>query len=127
LQTFPLAAKGSWFREEEEIMEERAESVRREFGERAEREAGRAVRNAREKLSGAYERTSEVAGRAYQDALESARENPGMSALVCFGVGVTVGLWLAGMSRPRGFRDRVLPVLATAMADAVREIADTRR
>ena len=108
-------------------MEERAETARREFGERAEREAGRAVRNAKVKVADAYERTSAVAGRAYQDAMQSARENPGLSALVCFGVGVSVGLWLSGMSRPRGFRDRVLPVLATAMADAVREIAGDRR
>ena len=98
----------------------------REFGERAAREAGRTVRNAKEKLTGAYERTSDVANRAYREAIDSARENPGMTALVCFGAGVAFGLWLSGMSRPRGFRDRVLPVLASAMADAVREIADNR-
>jgi hypothetical protein len=103
------------------------EKEAREFGERAAREAGRTLRNAKDKLSGAYERTSEVANRAYHEALDSAKENPGLSALVCFGIGVGVGLWMSGMSRPRGFRDRVLPVLATAMADAVREIADGGR
>jgi hypothetical protein len=100
--------------------------MEREF-ERTKRDVSRTVRQAKEKLSGAYERTSEAATRAYQDALSSASENPGLSALVCFGVGVSVGLWLSTMTRSRSFRDRIVPVLATAVADAVKEFADGGR
>ena len=100
--------------------------VTREF-DRTRREVGRTVRQAKEKLSDAYERTSDAASRAYQDALASASENPGLTALVCFGVGVSVGLWLASMTRSRSFRDRIVPVLATAVADAVKEFADGAR
>jgi hypothetical protein len=100
--------------------------VSREF-ERSRREVGRSVRQAKEKLSDAYEKTSEAASRAYQEAITSASENPGLSALVCFGVGVSVGLWLASMTRSRSFRDRIVPVLATAVADAVKEFADGAR
>jgi hypothetical protein len=100
--------------------------VAREF-DRTTRNVGRTVRQAREKLSDAYGRTSEAATRAYQEALSSASENPGLTALVCFGVGVSVGMWLASMTKSRSFRDRIVPVLATAVADAVREFADQAR
>jgi hypothetical protein len=121
-------------------MEERLENGRRgprsadaEIGDaarefdRAKHEVGRTVRQAKEKISDAYERTSEVASRAYQEAIHSASENPGLTALVCFGVGVSVGLWLSTMTRSRSFRDRIVPVLATAVADAVKEFADGAR
>ena len=103
-------------------MESDVEDVSREF-DRTARNVGRTVRQAKEKLSDAYERTSEAANRAYREAMTSASENPGLTALVCFGVGVSVGLWLSSMTRSRGFRDRIVPVLATAVADAVKEFA----
>ncbi len=101
--------------------------VGREF-DRTARDMKRTVRQAREKLSDAYERTSEATSRAYNEALSRASENPGLSALVCFGVGVSVGLWVASMTRSRSsFRDRIMPVLAGAVADAVKEFADSAR
>ena len=89
----------------------------------AERRAEQAVRSARRKFEGAYERTTKVAGKAYRDAMDFAYEKPAMAALVTFGAGLTMGYLLSG-SKSRDYRGRVMPALATALADAVYEVFD---
>jgi len=95
-----------------------------EMGERASRQAAEAVRATKEKLSEAYERTAQAATRAYDEALDYARENPGMAALAAFGVGLGLGFWLGGSDRSRGYRGRILPAMAVAVADALHEVFD---
>lgn len=90
------------------------------------RDAARAVRRAKEHLAGAYDRTSEMATRAYRGAQHGVQQNPGLTALVALGAGVGVGLMLAGARRSRSFRSRALPVLVTAITDAVHEIVNGR-
>jgi ElaB/YqjD/DUF883 family membrane-anchored ribosome-binding protein len=89
----------------------------------AERRAEEAVRSARRKFEGAYDRTAKVAGKAYRDAIDFAYEKPAMAALVTFGAGLTMGYLLSG-SKTRNYRGRVVPALATALADAVYEVFD---
>jgi hypothetical protein len=84
------------------------------------------MRRAKERLTGAYDRTSDMATRAYREAQKGVRQNPGLTALVALGAGVGVGFMLAGVNRSRSFRARALPVLATAIADAVHEIVNGR-
>ena len=91
--------------------------------DRAELRAEEAVRSARRKFEGAYERTTKAAGKAYRDAMDFAYEKPAMAALVTFGAGLTMGYMLSG-GRSRNYRGRIVPALATALADAVHEVFD---
>jgi hypothetical protein len=89
----------------------------------AERMAEEGVRKARRGFEDAYERTTRVAGKAYRDAIDFAYEKPAMAALVTFGAGLTMGYMLSG-SKSRNYRGRIVPALATALADAVYEVFD---
>jgi ElaB/YqjD/DUF883 family membrane-anchored ribosome-binding protein len=91
----------------------------------AEREAEQAVRTAKQKLEGAYERTSRVATKAYHEALDFAYEKPAVAALVTFGAGLTMGYMLSN-GRSRDYRGRIVPAIATALAEAVHEVFNGR-
>src|SRR5262245_3854212 len=86
-----------------------------EAAERAEE----AVKEARDEFESAYARTARKATRAYRDAVDYAYEKPGMAALITFGAGLTMGLMLSGGRGRRSYRGRIVPALATALADAV--------
>jgi hypothetical protein len=88
-------------------------------------EAGRTVRQARERLSDAYGRTAETAERVYDRAIDFGRENPGTATLLALGAGIAVGLWLGGGER--SYRDRIVPTLATRVAEAMLDIFDGGR
>ena len=96
------------------------EDVRATMDE-AEREAEEAVRSAKRRLEGVYERTSRVATKAYHDAMDFAYEKPAMAALVTFGAGLTMGYMLSN-GRRRDYRGRIVPAVATALAEAVHEV-----
>jgi ElaB/YqjD/DUF883 family membrane-anchored ribosome-binding protein len=89
----------------------------------AERRAEEAVRGAKQRLAGVYERTSRVATKAYQDALDFAYEKPAMAALVTFGAGLTMGYMLSN-GKSRNYKGRIVPAIATALAEAVHEVFD---
>src|SRR5262245_16422659 len=102
---------------------DRAEEEMTAGMDEAERQAEEAVRTARDKFEGAYERTARAAGKAYRDALDFAYEKPAMAALVTFGAGLTMGYMLSG-GKSRNYRGRIVPALATALADAVYDVFD---
>jgi hypothetical protein len=92
------------------------------------RDAKESLRDARERMEGAYARTADKASRFYDDALGFSRENPGTVALVALSTGIGIGMWLGSeRSRPRFDRQRGVRALATAVAEAVREVFDARR
>lgn len=96
--------------------------------EEAERKAEEAVRTAKQKLNGAYEHTSRVASKAYHEALDFAYEKPALAALVTFGAGLTMGYMLSnGRSSRDNYRGRIVPAVATALAEAVHEVFNGRR
>jgi hypothetical protein len=82
--------------------------------------------DARRRIAQAYDRTRGAASRWYDDALGFGRENPAMSALIAFGAGLSVGALLFADRRPP-YRRRVVPAVAMAVADVVREVFDGRR
>jgi ElaB/YqjD/DUF883 family membrane-anchored ribosome-binding protein len=90
-------------------------------------EAGREqLREARQRIARAYDRTSRAASRWYDDALSYGRENPATAVLVAFGAGLGLGALLF-MDRKPPYRQRVMPALAMAVGDVVREVFDVRR
>ena len=89
----------------------------------AAREAEEAVRGAKQRLEDVYERTSRVATKTYQGALDFAYEKPVMAALVTFGAGLTMGYMLSN-GKSRNYRGRIVPAVATALAEAIHEVFD---
>ena len=89
-------------------------------------EAAEAVKNGKRRLFDAYDRTSTTANRWARDAADYGRNNPFLTSLVVFGAGVGVGCLIAAERRPRYGR-RLVPALAGAVAQAVREALDARR
>jgi ElaB/YqjD/DUF883 family membrane-anchored ribosome-binding protein len=92
----------------------------------AERKAEDALRTAKQRLEGAYESTSRVATKAYHEALDFAYEKPAIAALVTFGAGLTMGYMLSNGRGSRNYRGRIVPAVATALAEAVNEVFNGR-
>jgi len=111
---------------EEERRRQQGAEAYDEMRERVDEVKTRAA-DAKRKIADAYERTSETASRLYQDALDYGREHPGTAMLVAFGVGVGLGLMLSDGGRSTRYRRNVVPALATAAAEAVLDIFDSRR
>ena len=86
----------------------------------------RTFRQAKERLSDVYGRTAESAERIYDRTIDFGREYPGTATLLALGAGIAVGLWLGSGDRS-GYRDRIVPTLATRVAEAVLDIFDGGR
>lgn len=54
------------------------------------------IDQAKQKAGAAYEQANQRVSEQYEKALDYGRENPGITALLAFGVGVGVGLLLVG-------------------------------
>lgn len=85
----------------------------------------RTVQEARAQIGTAYEKSAQAANRAYQSAMEYSRENPGTATLVALGAGFGLGILFGSQFGRRG-RGEILPVIATAVADAVLDVFDRR-
>lgn len=90
-------------------------------------EASQTIRDARERVTEAYGRTAQTAERAYLDARNYAKENPGVAAAVTFAVGIGVGMMLAPRRAFGVARRGVVPVVAIALAHAVLDVFDQAR
>lgn len=113
--------------ETEELETEEAAS---EFGSRARRirdEASQRLRSAREKASVAYDRTADQAVRAYHGARGYAQANPGLAAAATFATGLGIGMLLGARSAARVYRRGLIPVVAVALAQAVRDVFQRAR
>jgi ElaB/YqjD/DUF883 family membrane-anchored ribosome-binding protein len=86
----------------------------------------RTLRQAKDKVSDAYERSSDAVGRAYSRAMDYSKENPQTATLVALGAGVGIGLLLGWAMPARSRYPRLLPAVATALADAVLDVFDRR-
>jgi len=84
------------------------------------------LREARRRIARAYDKTRGAASRWYDDAVSYGRENPGASMILVFGAGLGVGALLFKDRRPP-YRRRVMPALATALTDVLRDVFDARR
>jgi ElaB/YqjD/DUF883 family membrane-anchored ribosome-binding protein len=127
------AGEGAPRRDWNETAEEAAERVRRAASDvehgvrRAKGEAARTLREGRERVAAAYDRTAESAGRLYRDARGYAKENPGTTAVVTFVAGIGVGIMLSGRNGYRARGHGLVPVVAVALANAVLEVFDPVR
>ena len=88
--------------------------------------AAETLRDAKERASEAYDRTTEAGMQWTRDAVEYGRNNPLLTSLLVFGSGVGLGCWLAYERRPR-YSKRLVPAVAGAVAHAVREAIEARR
>lgn len=70
---------------------------------------------AREKISGAYDKT----GEAMASTMKYGMQHPGQASLVALGVGVGLGMWLSASRKPR---TGLGPALADALGAVGRQI-----
>ena len=75
------------------------------------------VDKAKQTVTDAYKRTSQTLNEGYEQARDYGRENPGQTALVMFGVGIGVGIWLANSMSSRSRASRIVPPVMTALSD----------
>jgi ElaB/YqjD/DUF883 family membrane-anchored ribosome-binding protein len=86
--------------------------------QRAREQGGESTINqAKQAVSGAYDRTSEVLTNTYDQAMTYGRENPGKLTLIAFGAGIGIGLLLAssvggGRSRTNRIAEPVVNALS---------------
>lgn len=92
-----------------------------EWDEIKERGAEAADR-AKQTVSEAYERTSRNLNEGYRQAMDYGREHPAQTALICFGIGVGVGIWLGSTISPRSRTSRIVPPVMNALSDIAAEI-----
>jgi ElaB/YqjD/DUF883 family membrane-anchored ribosome-binding protein len=85
-------------------------------------EASQALRGAKDKVSAAYDRTTDQAQRAYDGARGYARNNPGMAAATVFAAGLGIGMLIGVRTTARAYRRGLLPAVAFALAQAVRDV-----
>jgi ElaB/YqjD/DUF883 family membrane-anchored ribosome-binding protein len=93
---------------------EAVHAVREQVGERG----AEVLEQAKQKVSDAYEQTTKNVTEQYEKAIDYGRENPGTTALIALGIGVGIGVLLAGSlggsrSRRSRFAEPVLETVST--------------
>jgi ElaB/YqjD/DUF883 family membrane-anchored ribosome-binding protein len=83
--------------------------------------AEQAYDQTKQTMSEAYDKTADVFAGTYNQAMVYARENPGKTMLIAMGVGLGVGLVLAGTNRRSRLRRYGEPVV-NAISDIALEV-----
>jgi hypothetical protein len=76
-------------------------------------------------MSQAYDRSARALGDTYDHALAYGRQNPGKTALIAFGIGVGVGVFLLGSrrhSRVRRYGEPIVNVLSNVAREFIRTL-----
>jgi ElaB/YqjD/DUF883 family membrane-anchored ribosome-binding protein len=118
------AAERTW-----ESVESKAAELSSEAGGRARRlkeDASHKLRSARQRVGTAYDRTAEQATRAYQGARGYAQRSPGVAVATTFAAGLGIGMLIGGRSAARAYRRGLLPAVAFALSQAVRDVLARR-
>ncbi len=90
-------------------------------------EASQTLRSARDKVGAAYDRTADQASRAYYGARGYAQDNPGLAAATVFAAGLGIGMLIGARAAARAYRRGLLPTVAFARAQTVRDVFDRIR
>ncbi len=90
-------------------------------------QASQTLRSAKDKVSVAYDRTADQASRAYYGARGYAQSNPGTAAATVFAAGLGIGMLIGARGAARAYRRGVIPAVAFALAQAVRDVFDRIR
>lgn len=80
------------------------------------------VGQAKQAVSGAYDQTSKALNETYKQAVDYGREHPGQTVLIAFGVGIGVGILLAGGLTARSRTSRIVPPVMNAINEIVSDI-----
>src|SRR5262245_8409057 len=109
---------------------ERGQSVVEKLGnaahtvrERVEERGAEVIDQAKRKAGQVYEQANKSLNEQYGKAMEYGREHPGKMTLIAFGVGVGVGLVLAGTyAAPHGRRRRMVDPVMNALTSIAHEM-----
>ena len=87
-------------------------------------EIGAIVDQAKQTVSEAYQQASKSVNETLGQAKDYSRENPGTATLVAFGVGVGVGVLLAGgmLNSGRSRSQRLVPPVMNALSEIAAEL-----
>lgn len=83
---------------------------------------GRGMGEMRRGVSDTYVRASQGLNETWEQAMDYSREHPGRSALIVFGVGVGVGLLVAGGFTARSRARRIVPPVMNALSEIASEL-----
>lgn len=91
--------------------------------ERVEERGAEVIDQAKRKAGQVYEQANKSLNEQYGKAMDYGRENPGKMTLIAFGVGVGVGLVLAGSyAAPHGRRRRMVDPIMNALTSIAHEM-----
>src|SRR5215813_4209120 len=81
------------------------------------------INQAKQAVTGAYNRASQELSATYKQAMDYGRDNPGKLTLIAFGAGIGVGILLAGgVGSSRNRTDRIVPPVMNALSAIAAEI-----
>lgn len=81
------------------------------------------VDQAKRKAEYVYEQANKSVNEGYERAVDYGRENPGKATLIVFGIGVGVGLLVAGgFNAPRSRRGRLAEPIVDALSSLTYEL-----
>jgi ElaB/YqjD/DUF883 family membrane-anchored ribosome-binding protein len=89
--------------------------------------ASQTLRGAKDTVSAAYDRAADQAQRAYYGARGYAHSNPGVAAATVFAAGLGLGMLIGARGAARAYRRGLVPTVAFALAQAVRDVFDRMR
>jgi ElaB/YqjD/DUF883 family membrane-anchored ribosome-binding protein len=104
-------------------MADKVSNVAHAVRERVEERGAEALDQAKRKAGQVYDQANKSLHEQYGKAMDYGRENPGKMTLVAFGVGVGVGLVVAGgYSTPHRRRRRMVEPVINALSSIAREM-----
>jgi len=104
-------------------MAEKLSSATHAVRERVEERGAEVLDQAKRKASEVYDQANKSLNEQYGKAMNYTRENPGKMTLIAFGVGVGVGLVLAGSyATPHSRRRRMVEPVMNALSSIAQEL-----
>ena len=104
-------------------MAEKVSNAAHAVRERVEERGAEALDQAKRKAGQVYDQANKSLNEQYGKAMEYSRENPGKMTLIAFGVGVGVGLVVAGSySTPHSRRRRMVGPVMDALSSIAHEL-----
>jgi ElaB/YqjD/DUF883 family membrane-anchored ribosome-binding protein len=104
-------------------MAEKVSNAAHAVRERVEERGAEALNQAKRKAGRVYDQANKSLNEQYGKAMEYSRENPGKMTLIAFGVGLGVGLVVAGSySTPHSRRRRMVGPVMDALSSIAHEL-----